>query len=73
MILGDGCDAIQGEHRGRFEAFHSGANVIKLFTSVISVCNKLVLCQPSVIFVGMARSLPQSIALERNFSRVGSA
>jgi hypothetical protein len=38
MIVGDGYDAIQGEHRGRFEAFHSGANVIKLFTSVIYGC-----------------------------------
>ncbi len=36
MFLGDGCNAIQGEHRGRFEAFHSGANVIKLFMSVMN-------------------------------------
>ncbi len=56
------------------------ANVIKLFTAVSYAFSELARAfapgkpfQPSLMFVGEARSLPENGAPERCFTQVGSA
>ncbi len=66
------------DEENEFGTWRAGANFIKLFLSVIygfSLYAKVFvpgkLFQPSLMFVGEARSLPQNGAPERCFTRVG--